>query len=106
METFTPFLIGPLLAAFFMSASPALAQTLCGPRDGLVEQLKSGWDEILVAQGLTNANDRLIELFASKDGKTWTLIITYSNGPSCIIIAGHNWQTVLPKLLKPTGLPV
>jgi len=94
------------LMTFFMAASPALAQTLCGPRDGLVEELKNGWDETLVAQGLTNANDRLIELFESKDGKTWTLIITYPKGESCVITSGHDWSAASPKLLKPMGLPV
>ncbi len=106
METSSPFLIGPLLAAFFMFASPALAQPLCGPRDGLVNTLKNGWGEDLVAQGPVNANDRLVELFASKDGKTWTLIITYLKGESCVITSGHDWSAVAPKLLKPMGLPV
>jgi len=70
-----------------------------------VQKLAEGYSEAPIGHGLTNANDRLIELFASKDGKTWTLIITYPNGQSCSIIAGHNWFETLPKLLKPTGQP-
>ncbi|MEE8607226.1 MAG: hypothetical protein V3S55_06470 [Nitrospiraceae bacterium] len=71
-----------------------------------VQKLADDYDETPVAHGLTNANDRLIELFVSKDGKTWTLIITYPNGQSCAITAGHSWSETMPKLLKPTGLPV
>ena len=71
-----------------------------------VQKLADDYSETPVAHGLTNANDRLIELFASKDGETWTLIITYPDGQSCFITAGHNWRMTMPKLLKPTGLPI
>lgn len=71
-----------------------------------VEELAEGYSEAPIAHGLANANDRLIELFASENGETWTLIITFPNGQSCLITAGHNWIETLPKLLKPTGLPV
>lgn len=89
-----------------MFASPALAQSLCLPRADVVKELKEGYGETPVARGLTNANDRLVELFASEDGETWTLIITFPKGPTCIITTGHDWQSDLPKLLKPTGLPI
>ena len=101
-----PVALALALTAFFMAANPVRGQPLCGSRDGLVEELKNGWDEILVAQGLANANNRLIELFISKDGKTWTLIITYPKGESCVITSGHDWSAASPKLLKPMGLPV
>ncbi len=68
--------------------------------------LKRDYAETPVGHGLTNANDRLIELFASKDGETWTLLLTYPNGQSCAFIAGHDWRAAVPKLLKPTGQPV
>ncbi len=95
-------------AALFLAliASPAFAEVFCAPRAEFVEKLKKGYAEAPVAHGLTNANDRLVELFTSKDGETWTLIITYPGGQSCFITAGHNWRKTMPKLLKPTGLPV
>ncbi len=95
-------------AALFIAliASPALAEVFCAPRAEFIEKLKEDYAEAPVAYGLTNANDRLIELFTSKDGETWTLIINYPNGPSCMITAGHSWRKTMPKLLKPTGLPV
>ena len=72
----------------------------------MVESLKNGWGEVLVAQGPANANDRLVELFTSKGGKTWTLIITWGKGESCVITSGHDWSAAAPKLLKPMGLPI
>ena len=86
-----------------MFATPALAQVLCAPRDSLIEDLKSGWAEAPAAHGLTNANDTLVELFVSKDGRTWTLLLTHVNGQSCVIVAGHDWRGALDKLLKPMG---
>ena len=83
--------------------TPVQTRSLCGPRDSLVEDLKNGWAEAPVAHGLTDANDTLVELFLSKDGKTWTLLLTSTDGQSCVIVAGHDWRGALDKLLKPMG---
>lgn len=100
-------LIKAAAAALFFAlvATQAFAQGFCAPRDLFVQKLADDFSESPVAHGLTNANDRLLELFASKDGKTWTLIITYPNGQSCVITAGHSWRETMPELLKPTGQP-
>ncbi len=105
METSSPFLIGPLMAAFFMFAAPVLANNLCQPRPAFVEHLKEKYDEQPAAFGLNN-DGRLLEMFATPDGKTWTLLITDARGTSCVVTSGENWQKAAPKLLKPTGLPV
>ena len=89
-----------------MFATPALAQSLCGPRDAFIDKLKNDYAETPFAHGLTDSNDMLIEVFASKDGETWTLLLTYPNGESCLITTGKNWRTVAPKLLKPMGQPI
>ena len=95
-----------LVAIALVLASPALAQLLCAPRDAIVEKLKNDYAETPVAHGLMNANDRLLELFASEGGKTWTLLATYPNGESCVVTAGHDWRETMPKLFKPTGQPI
>ena len=94
------------LAALFMLASPVLAQSLCGPRDAFIDKLKNDYAETPFAHGLINSNDMLIEVFASKNGETWTLLLTYPNGESCLITAGKNWRAVAPQLLKPMGQPI
>ena len=89
-----------------MAGNPVLAQLICAPRDAFVERLRNNHAETPVEQGLTNENGWLVELFASADGETWTLLLTFPNGESCLITAGHNWRAATPKLLKPTGLPI
>jgi len=89
-----------------MLASPVLAQLVCAPRSELVEKLERDYAEAPVEHGLTNPNDQLLELFMSKGGKTWTLLLTFPNGHSCFIGVGRNWRTMQPKLLEPTGLVI
>ena len=99
------FIAAVLVAAFFMAGSPALADVVCNPRSAFVENLKEKYDEQPLAFGLTN-DGRVIEIFAMSDGKTWTMLITDARGISCVVTSGENWQNAVPKLLKPTGLPV
>ena len=108
METFAPFLMTAASAALFIAmiaASPALADVICNPRSEFVEHLKEKYDEQSFAFGLNN-DGRLLELFATSDRKTWTLLITDTRGISCVVTSGENWQKAIPKLLKPTGSPV
>ena len=90
-------------AAFFMVASPALA-LICVPRNTWVERLEAHYGETPLAFGLT-ADGMLMELFATPDRSTWTLIITDPNGTSCGLANGENWQKAVPELINPTGFP-
>ncbi len=89
-----------------MFASPVLAQPPCAPRDVWVSYLNEGIGETLRFQGLTDPNRQLIEVFVSKGGETWTMLLTFTNGQSCVVGRGKDWRAVTPKLLKPMGLPV
>ena len=82
------------------------SQPLCRLRAQFVEGLKHSYAETPIAHGLTNENDWLVELFMSKDGETWTLLLTFPNGESCLVTGGRNWRAVMPKLLKPTGMAI
>ena len=88
-----------------MFASPALAQVICNPRSDFVEYLKENYDEEPLAFGL-NIDGRVLEMFGTPDGETWTMLITDESGISCVVTSGKNWQKTVPKLLKPTGLPI
>jgi len=108
VETFAPFLMTAASAALFIAmiaASPALADVICNPRSVFVEHLKEKYDEQPLAFGL-NTDGRLLELFGTSDGSTWTMLITDARGISCVVTSGENWQKAAPELLKPTGLPV
>ena len=43
--------------------------------------------------GITSGG-RLVELLRTKDGMTWTLIVTAPNGMACLIASGESWQIV------------
>ena len=40
------------------------------------------------------SNGALIQVFASKDGMTWTIISTRPDGVSCIVALGQHWEAL------------
>jgi hypothetical protein len=86
-----------LVAAFFVAA-PADAQTLCGPRADIVAQLDARYGETPRAVGI-DAQGRLVELFATAAGTSWTMLRSWPDGRSCLIAAGQSWQI----LVRPKG---
>jgi hypothetical protein len=76
----------------------AHAAPACGKRDDVVAQLSQKYKEAPVGVGLAS-NGGLIELLAAGNGTTWTLIITLANGATCLVAAGHDWQSA------PTTVP-
>lgn len=80
-------------AAMVMVASGAAAQTQmsCSQHSKVVGQFATSYQEVPVAGGLTE-DGRLIEVLSSGDGKTWTIIISKSNGETCVMMAGEGWK--------------
>ena len=76
------------LTSFF--AMPALADTACGPRDEIVAKLAQEFHESQQAVGFVNEN-AVLEVFVSGNG-TWTIIATGTDGKSCLLSAGKDWQ--------------
>ena len=64
-------------------------------RTRLMDELARDFGECQVGIGLIN-KELIAELMISEDEKTWTIIVTSSNGVSCIIAAGESWQPTLP----------
>lgn len=77
--------------ALLIMSGVAHGQTVCDKRDKIAERLETRYQEFQRAIGLTN-NGRLVELWATEDRATWTLVLTHPNGISCLIAAGVNWQ--------------
>ncbi|MBK20203.1 MAG: hypothetical protein CMM52_15335 [Rhodospirillaceae bacterium] len=96
----TAVLIG---AAFFISIPtqaqhyPQCTRTL----EGLTRQLTDQYDERRAGVGITNGN-AMMQLFTSPKG-SWTLVLTFPGGPSCIAGAGENWRRLKLKSVKPKG---
>ena len=84
-----------LLMGAALISRPAPAQTPAAglPRPELVELLGDGYDELPVAFGLAE-NGGLIEVFASAEGATWTMVLSMPNGLSYVVTTGEAWTPV------------
>lgn len=75
-----------------ISASQAQSPMPCGLHKDVVAALAGGFDERAEAMGVTSSGD-LLEIFASDEGETWTLVLTRTDGMSCLVFSGQNWMT-------------
>jgi hypothetical protein len=92
------------VAAGLTFTLPATAQAqfaMCGERAQIVDQLKAKYNETRQAVGLISTNGAA-ELYVSEKG-TWTMLMTFESGKSCIIAAGHSWDSA-PTLAQGTGI--
>lgn len=83
------------LAILFISAiiPAAHASAQCGSRSAIIQVLEKKYLEGRVAVGLSQTNTQAYEVFVSEKG-SWTLMMTNTNGATCIMAAGHSWQKV------------
>jgi hypothetical protein len=84
------------LAALLLTVTAvpaALAQNLaqCLPHKDAVVKLDRTYGERQIGFGLSQHGESVVELFVSESG-TWTVLITRTDGLSCIAAAGDNWM--------------
>ncbi len=76
-----------------LMASTAMGQVQqCDQRDRVLGHLARKYHEVPVAAGVTTSGS-IIEVLATDDGLTWTIIVSDPNGTSCLIAAGEGWRT-------------
>ncbi len=94
-----------LFAAIALSglAAPVSAEPACLKRSEAIRQLSFDYDESPIAFGLAPGG-RVVEIFASRNRATWTILVTLPNGLSCLIAAGDGWETVLPAVANGPGV--
>tara|TARA_Y100000310_G_scaffold184552_1_gene184690 strand:+ start:1437 stop:1742 length:306 start_codon:yes stop_codon:yes gene_type:complete len=61
-------------------------------RAAMVDQLWEKYSEFLVGRGKHNRANTTIEIFSTKDGSTWSLVITQPNGRVCLVVEGKDWE--------------
>ena len=66
-------------------------QRVCGNSVEIRDKLDKKYGEARVGLGL-NGDGGLVEVFTSKDGFTWTIIVSYTNGRSCLVANGEGWR--------------
>ncbi len=89
-----------IIFALFASVvvSPALAAEgpTCDKRPAVMSQLENKYSEKPVAIGVAN-NGGVVEVLTTKEGGTWTIVITLPNGMTCLVAAGEDWES-FPKV--------
>ena len=81
--------------------SAAFAGQNCAPRAAIVDKLTTKYAEQPAASGLQSST--VMEVFASPDTGSFTVLITHSNGVSCIVAAGTDWFVEDP-VAEPEGV--
>jgi hypothetical protein len=82
-----------LIGFTLFSPLTALAQQNCGELTKMRTQLEKQYKEKLVVMGVTSKGE-LLTIFATRDGSTWTFILNYPNGKSCILGVGENLRVL------------
>lgn len=72
-------------------SSPAEAQMVCGKRDNIVSQLEKKYGETRRSVGLQQGRG-VVEVFASNETGSWTILVTDTRGTSCLMAAGEAFQ--------------
>jgi hypothetical protein len=72
----------------------------CGQRATVLNYLSAKYSEKPIAMGVA-ANGGLIEVLTSKEGSTFTIILTTPEGDTCMVAAGQSWESLSDNLLKP-----
>ncbi len=82
-----------LCAAFCATTAGAggpIAEVVCAPREVMVHRLTATYGASLAATGLRDI-ETVMEVWTSPRGD-WTLVQTYTDGQSCILAMGADWD--------------
>ena len=81
-------LAGLLIAATTTSAT---AQMVCGTRERIVAELEKKYGETRRSLGLQQGRG-VVEVYASEETGSWTILVTDARGKSCLMAAGEAFQ--------------
>ena len=91
------------IAGMFWAAQHATAQTTsCAAREMVVARLADRYGESRQGIGLGQDNS-VLELYASPETGTWTILVTLPNGLSCLVASGEAWERVAEVLTPGEG---
>ncbi|MGB1214773.1 MAG: hypothetical protein ACPG4X_15515 [Pikeienuella sp.] len=93
------------LFALLLLTGPAFAQ-VCGPRPDVVAKLTDTYGEELRFGGLQKTTDdahAVLEVWASPETGTYTVLMSHANGLSCVVAVGTDFFEAIP---GKTGSPL
>ncbi|WP_342076660.1 hypothetical protein [Yoonia sp. SS1-5] len=97
------FLMSFGIGAMMLAANHANAQTHnCAAHAAVVERLADRYGESRQSIGLGSDNS-VVEVFASSETGSWTIVVTRPGGPTCLVAAGQNFQMVAEALPNADG---
>lgn len=85
------------------TATSAVGQQQCAPRQTVVAELKGKYGEARQSIGLVQDGTAILEIWANISTKTWTALITRADGMSCIVSAGQLFE-LLNETPDPAGM--
>jgi hypothetical protein len=91
-----------LLAPVLLGPVPVTAQSLCGVREAVVDMLGTRYGETVRSIGLAG-RDRIVEVFASEETGSWTILVTTTDGMACLVASGQHFEQVVA---GPVGEPL
>ena len=116
-RAFMPVLAFAIVAGIVLPAAPAEAQAasaaptgaqftqvqmVCGKRADMVRQLSEKYGETRRSMGLAEGRG-VVELYASEETGSWTILITSPQGTACMMAAGQAFQV---EPVKAVGSPI
>ena len=84
-------------AALILATQNAFAAPNCAERSFVLNELAGKYRETRRTIGLA-ANNTMMEMFASPDTGTWTLIVTVPDGTTCLVASGNGFESVTENL--------
>ncbi|MEH6523124.1 hypothetical protein [Sulfitobacter sp.] len=87
-------------AALFLAtttSAKAQAQQNCGPRASVIKKLAEKYGETRQSVGI-GSNNAMVEVFASDDTGSWTILVTRPTGVTCLVASGQAFEEVAEAL--------
>lgn len=86
--------------AYATPIAEAQTRTACAERTLVVERLSERYGETLKSMGL-HQSDGVVEVYASEETGTWTILVTRPDGQACLLAAGQMWEADAHPLTAP-----
>ena len=87
--------LAAIAASLIWASEAAQAQMVCGKRADMVRHLSEKYGETRRSMGLAEGRG-VVELYASEETGSWTILITSPQGTTCMMVAGQAFQVEPP----------
>lgn len=85
------------MAVLLGATAEASGTRRCAPREIVVTRLADGYGETRQSMGL-GANNAVVEVFASEETGSWTIIVTNAAGLTCLVASGQAFEELAETL--------